>query len=118
MKFADYLDLVENTEDEQLLLKNAAEIRDDIAKVTWIPIVGKILTALIVLGECENIAEFRQSEQYDVIKDWNIEVSDIKKGHFSLYPSDAHLQIIKTVIIVVGAVLTLLWLRRKLRRKR
>ena len=118
MKFSDYLDSVENTDDEQLLKEQICKIKEDVQPALQIPVVGKVLTAALVLGESESIEAFRQTEHYEYIKDWNIAVHDLEKGAFSLYPSDAHLKIVKVAAMVIGGLLAFLWIRRKLRKRR
>ena len=104
MIFSEYLDSIENTEQEQQLLgqftKTAAEIQEGVNEA---PIMGKIkiIGALLALGSVESIEAFRQSEYYDYLKDWEISVKDLEKGHFSLYPGAAQR---KKIFAIAGAV--------------
>ena len=113
MLFSEYLDSVENTEQETKLIEQLGLIKENAAWAVRIPLLGKILSALVVLSESENIEAFRQSEQYACVKDWNVTVFDHEAGAISITPSDKIKSKIAKIFTVVGALIFLLWLCRK-----
>ena len=115
MIVSDYLYLIEGTEKEPMLLNSMVELTkdEDVAKVLNLPLVGKLLRALVALGASDSIATFRQTKHYEYIKDWGITVFDLKKGYISIHPGPKHLKIILPVIAIVGVGLLLLKLRKK-----
>jgi len=122
MIFSDYLDSIENTEQEQQLLeqfaKNAADIQEGVNEA---PFIGKIkiIGALLALGTAESIEAFRQSEYYEYLKDWEISVKDLEKGHFSLYPGAEQRKKIFAIAgaVVLGIVLLVWCCKRRCKRK-
>jgi len=116
MKFSDYLDSIENTEQEQQLKEQILIIRDDVKPAMNMPIIGKLLCSLVALGESETIEEFKYSGHYDNIKDWDIHVFDLEKGYFSIYPGAKHRKVIAKFLLGVCAGLFIFWLYRKCRR--
>ncbi|MCL2575974.1 MAG: hypothetical protein FWE33_06030 [Defluviitaleaceae bacterium] len=114
MLFTEYLDSVENTEQETRLLEEIAKIEGDLAQAARIPVVGKGITALLALGEL-GIEEFKQSGHYDNIKGLDIAI-DLDKGVFAIYPGAVMRRKIFTVAGIVAAVLFGLWLWRRSRR--
>ena len=105
MKFSDYMDSVENTEQEDLLRQKLQDVKEFMEKIPNIPIIGKMLKALVAYGDSDGIEEFRQSAHYDNIKDWNISVPEIEKGNVSIQPGFAQwLKIINFIIIVCVCV--------------
>ncbi|MCL2574274.1 MAG: hypothetical protein FWE34_06980 [Defluviitaleaceae bacterium] len=115
MLLTDYLDTIENTDDEQLFLQKLAEIKDDLAQATKIPFVGKLMKTLITIGEYESIEEFKQSEHYKNIKGYKISVSDLEQGHFNIYPGGEQFKKMGKVLAVIGigVLLLCLCLKRK-----
>jgi len=104
MIVSDYLDSIEGTEQEAVLLKAFTELTEDkdIAKVFGLPIVGKLIKALVVLGSSESIDAFRQTEHYMNIKDWGITVFDLEKGYISIHPGLQHRKKIFIAAIAIG----------------
>jgi len=118
MLLTDYLESIENTEQEQLFLEKLSEIKDDLAHAASVPVVGKLIQALIAMGESECIWDFKQTEHYENIMGFNIYVGDLEKGQFSIYPGRAHLMQMAAFAAVVGGVILLLWLcLRRCRRR-
>jgi len=115
MKVSDYLDSIEGTEKEPVFLKGLDEMtkNEDIAKALNTPIAGKLLTALVALGDSESIEAFKQTEHYEIIKEWGITVFDLEKGYISIHPGPKHLKRILAVAAVAGAGLLLLKLYKK-----
>ena len=115
MIVSNYLDSIEGTEQESVFLSHFVEIAEDedVAKVLHLPIVGKLLGALVALGSMDSIAKFKQTEHYNIIKDWGITVFDLKKGYISIHPGPKKLKKILAVMAVVGFGLLFLRLRKK-----
>lgn len=115
MIVSKYLDSIEGTEKELMLINSMVELAkdEDVAKVLDLPIVGKVLSALVALGSSESIADFKQSNHYDALKDWSITVFDLEKGYVSIHPGPKHLKKIFTVAAIAGAGILLLKLRKK-----
>ena len=118
MVFSEFLDSIEGTEKEQIFISFMAKSKDALAEVPRIPFLGKVLSAIAYMANCESISEFRQSEHYEYLKDWNVGLHDIDKGHLSIYPSNEILLKIFKVISLGAAGFGLLLLCRKLRRRR
>ena len=115
MVISKYLDSVEGTDQELMLLNGIVKLteEEDIADLMKTPGVGAIFCALAALGNSESIAEFKRTEHYDVIKDWGITVFNLEKGYFSIHPGPKHMKIFFAVTAVVGAGMLLWKLRRK-----
>ena len=115
MVVSDYLHSIKGTETEPIFIKGMSEMMkdEDIAKAFEVPVAGKIVKAMCVLGESESIEAFIQTEHYQNIKDWGIIVMDAEKGYVSLHPGPKHLKwIFAVTAVAVGAGLYL-----KLRKK-
>ena len=109
MTVSEYFDSLENTEDEQKLIGQLLEIKDAIEKAASLPFLGKVMRALIALGESESIEAFRQTNHYATIKDWNVIAHDFNSTpNFTMYPSDAQLaKFFKILAVIIGGVLLL-----------
>ncbi|MCL2376876.1 MAG: hypothetical protein FWC76_05700 [Defluviitaleaceae bacterium] len=118
MLLTEYLGEIENTEQEQQLLQGLADLKDEFAPAANIPFAGKVIKALMALGDAESIEEFRQTGHYENIEGFNIHVINLKKGQFSIYPGSEHLKKIAMVAAIIGGVLLLLCLCRKYCRRR
>ncbi|MCL2397179.1 MAG: hypothetical protein FWC93_03845 [Defluviitaleaceae bacterium] len=116
MLLTEYLDSIENTEQEQMFLQKLAEpeLKDAFGQLVNVPFVGKLFLALVTLGDSENIEDFRHSGHYDGIRHYSIAISNIEKGYFSIYPGPVHMKKIAKVAGVIGAGLLLLILCKKL----
>ena len=119
MKFSEFCDIAENTEQEQQLLQffkqdDMQEAEKVFAKLTYVPIVGKLFAAVIALGNYESIADFKQSEHYDHIKDWNFDV-DFDKRSLNITPNNAQKKKALKVLAIIFTVIMLMVLFRKLR---
>jgi len=120
MKFSDYLDSTKNTDEEQKVKAKINEVKNEIAQAANIPVAGKYIRALLAYGESENTEEFEQTEDYEVIKDWNFSIHGDIEGDFgfSLSPSK---EVMKKVAIVAGIILgglVLFMVYRALRRRK
>ena len=118
MKFSEFCDMAENTEQEQqlfeLLEKDGIKMLDDkLPKLQRIPILGKTITAIVALAKCKNIAEFRQSKEYRNLMNWNFDIN-FDTGSLSVSPSDIHYKKIKKILAVVGVSIAVLLICRKL----
>jgi hypothetical protein len=123
MKFSDYCSMIENTEKEQEFFKflkendNMNEVKHILEGKKSIPIVGKVISALLALASSESIAEFRQSEHYDNLKDWNLNF-DPEKGSFVLNPGKEQAAKAAKIIFAIIAVIGLLVLCKKYCRRK
>jgi len=120
MKFSDYLDSVKNTDEEQKVKDKINEVKNEIAQAANIPVAGKYIRALLAFGESESAEKFEQTEDYEVIKDWNFSIHGDINGDFgfSLNPSK---EAMRKVAIVVGIILggiVLFMVYRALRRRK
>ena len=107
MRFCEYLDTVEGTEREGMLKQKLVDTKDYFSKAINVPIAGKILRALIALGESKSIADFRQTSHYQNIKDWDVTVYSLEGEDFKLNisPSSVHYKkIIKVLLFVAAAI--------------
>ena len=130
MKFSEFCDMAENTEKEAQLFQyfkdseffnesGEVTLKGAAAKLKSIPLLGKILAAVIALAESESIAEFRQTEHYGYIKNWNLSFDpDGESEHFALSPSSEQIQKIVKIIAIASTVITLLLLCRKFCRRK
>ena len=112
MKFSDYCDMIEGTDAERELLEfmrkdeSMQEAWEVLEKMQNVPVLGKIITALGELPEYDSIAEFRESEYYPYLMNWNFDF-DPEKGSFILNPGPKHMAIIKAVAAGVGCAVVL-----------
>ena len=120
MVISKYLDSIEGTDKEPMLLKGMVELtkQEVILQLMDKPGVGVIFNALAVLGNSESIADFRRTEHYMYIKDWGITVFDLETGAVSIYPGPKHLKRVGIVAAIAGAGLLLWKLRKKHKAKR
>ena len=120
MTFAQYCDMVESTEQEQQLLDymrssdDFNQLDEVVEKLKFIPIAGKVLVALSALGKVESIAEFRQTQHYRHLMNWEFTFDN----GISLSPGEVHRKKALKVLAVIGVVLGFLLLRRILRCKK
>ena len=117
MIFSEYLDSIESTPNEQLLIQKLADMEGDLSQAKNVPFVGKVIAAMIELGKAQSIADFRQTAHYDNIKNWNITVTDLEKGQFSINPGPEHTRWLIGVFGVVAAIIVLWCLCRKRRKQ-
>jgi len=123
MKFSEFCDVIENTEQEQQFLQflkedaDFSEVKENLENVKNIPVLGKICMAMVALLDSESIAEFRESEYYPQFMDWNI-TFDADAKSLSLTPGDAQIKKAVKVLSIIFAVITVLLLVRKLRRRK
>ena len=114
MRFSQFCDTIENTEQEQKLfqfLKQdfvAPPLKEHSAKLKRIPILGKLLTAFIALADSESIAEFRQSKHYKHIMNWDVKFDFDAENYLSLNPSDLQKKKIVKILAIVGAILAVM----------
>ena len=123
MKFSEFCTIAENTEQEQQFMQfvRAMEemeaIKEAIPKMQRVPVLGKVLTAVVALAESEGITAFKQTEHYQAIKDWNI-TFDPEKRDFSMNPSTEQVQKIVKIVSVAASVIAVLLLCRKILRRK
>ena len=115
MTIAKYLDSIEGTDKEPILFKGMVKLTEEesIAALMDKPGVGDIFTALAELGSSKSIADFRQTQHFNAIKDWGISVYDLEKGNISVYPGPKHLKRFFTVVAIAGAGVLLWKLHKK-----
>jgi len=118
MRFSEYCETAENTEQEQQLLQfmkqdKMKDAEKAFGKLTRIPGIGKLFSAIIALGNYESIAAYKRSEHYDNIKNWNF-VIDYDKNSMSIGPTDEQKKKAMKVLAVFGAVIALIAIARKL----
>lgn len=114
MVISKYLDTIEGTEKEPILLNCFDDLKGDkdIEKLLTAPIIGKLLGGLIALSNSESIEAFRRTEHYDNIKDWNIMVFNLEKGYVSIHPGPKHIK--KFFVVAAGVLLLKLRCKHKL----
>ena len=118
MRFSQFCDQAENTEQEQQLLQffqqdDMKEAETGFKKFTRIPIVGKIFAAVVALRDYDSIADFRESEHYRNIKDWDFSV-DFEKKSLLIRPNEEQRRKALKILAIVGGVTTLIIMFRKL----
>lgn len=114
MLLTDYLDSIENTEQEQKFLQEISELKEPFEQASKVPVVGKLMKALVALGDSESIEEFKQSAHYAGIKGYDITFND--KGHFSINPGAEQGKKAAIIFVAIVAGLLLLWLCLRRRR--
>ena len=116
MKISAYLSSIEGTEQEPLFKSKMLDLtkQDGISQLLDKPGIGKMFTALNVLGESESIEDFRQTKYYGYIKDWGIKVYDLERGYFTILPGPKHIALSIAIAAAVG-IGVCLWMRKKRR---
>jgi len=117
MLFTEFLDSVANTEDEARFFEELDKVMEHLEQATNIPVVGKLIKAIAVLGELRSIEAFKETEHYQSIEGWDIYV-DLDKGLLSIYPGAEQRKKIFTVMACIAAGIFLLWLCIKCCRKK
>jgi len=118
MLFTEFLDSAANTENEARFFEELAKVKDELAQATRVPVVGKLIRALVVLGDYGSIEVFKESVHYPDIEGWDCYIN-FDKGHFSIYPGAEQRKKILMVLACIGAGLFFFWLcRRCCRRKK
>ncbi|MCL2284785.1 MAG: hypothetical protein FWC32_00300 [Firmicutes bacterium] len=112
MKFSEYCDMVEGTEQEQQFLEfmkqdHMAELKKVSAKMKSIPFLGKLMTAIVVLSESESIAEFKESKYYSTLANFEF-TFDHESGSFGFSPSDQQKKKIAKVVCIALTIIALL----------
>ena len=118
MRFSEFCDMAENTEQEQQLLQffkqGGMEIPKKIfARMSYIPIMGKVFTALIAIGNYKSIAEFRQTAHYRNLMNWNFAI-DFDKKNLSINPNDEQIKKARKIMLAIAIGVALLVICRKL----
>jgi len=112
MLFTEYLDSVENTDKEARLFEEINKLKSDLEQATSVPVVGKLITSLIALGDSGSIEAFKQTEHYHSFEGWDVLI-DLDKGIFSIYPGAEFRKKIFGVLAVIGVVVFFVWLYRR-----
>ena len=116
MRFSQFCDMAENTEQEQQFFQFLKQdfvqdpMREHSAKLKCIPIIGKVLTAIFALAKSENIAEFRQSRHYRHLMNWDVKFDG---NNLEINTSDVQKKKVLKILAVIGAVLAILVICRK-----
>ena len=119
MKFSLFCDFAEGTDHEQRMfeLLRQEHVADAFsqmpAKLMYIPVLGKVLAAVVALAEAESITAFRQTHHYKHIMNWDV-TFDFEKNGFTLTPSFEQKRKIAVVLSAIAGALLLLILSRKL----
>ena len=116
MIFTEYLESVENTEQEPRLIELISKHKNDFAQAARVPLAGKPINALIALGDCGSIEAFKKSEFYRDIEGWDVYIN-LDSGHISMYPGAKTRKKIFKALAIVGVGAFSLWLYRGYRRK-
>ena len=119
MRFSDYLDCVDNAEQHQQLKVKICELKEAMEKGAGIPVIGKYVRAAIAFGECESIEEFKQTPDYEKLKNWEITIHDKDDGDFDFgfQPGEEQIEKISKVVGTIITCLFALWAIRKIYRK-
>ena len=122
MRFSEFCDMAENTEQEQQLLQfleqeDMEQAEKVFSKMTRVPIIGKLFSAVIALRDYESIAAFKQSEHYPHIKNWDFTI-DFDKKSLYIGPNDEQKKKALKIFAIFGAVITLIVICRKLCRRK
>ena len=118
MKFHKLLDSVENTEKEELLRQRISEVKEYLMPVQRVPFAGKPIRALIAYCDFESAADFRQSQHYADIKDWNVTVAlEGDRKSIAISPSEVHIKKFLPVLACIGVGISLIVLFKKKRCK-
>jgi len=127
MKFSEFCDMTENTEQEQPFLQFVRETHKDVidameeenaaAAIKRVPFVGKWCAAVAALSNAESLAEFRQSEHYPFVMDWDV-TFDPDTNKFSLSGVSAEQRkkaamVFGIVVAVIAALLIFCKIRRR-----
>ena len=112
MRFSQVCDLVENTEQEQQLLQffkqdDMGPVETVFAKMSNVPIIGKLFAALIALSNYDSIASLKQSEYYQNLKNWNFDI-DFDKKSLYIRPNDEQIKTALKVLAAIGTIITLI----------
>jgi len=117
MRFSQFCETAENTEQEQQLLQfmnqdKMKQAEKAFTKLTRVPIVGNLFAALLAMGNYDSIAEYKQSEHYDHIKDWEFKI-DFEKNSLAVGPNDEQKKKALRIFAIISAVITLIVICRK-----
>ena len=118
MRFSQFCDTAENTEQEQQLFQL---VKDDdfkqaekaLAWLTRLPFFGNLFAAIVALGSYESIAEYRKSRHYDHIKDFDFKV-DFEKKSLAVGPTEEQKKKALQIVAMIGAAIALIVILRKL----
>ena len=118
MRFSQFCDTAENTEQEQQLLQfmkkdDMKEVEKVFAKLAHFPIIGKIISAVVAMGNYESIAAFKETTHYENIKDWDFKI-DFDKNSLMIGPNEEQKKKAKKIIALIAAIIMLVALCRKL----
>jgi len=118
MLLTDYLDEIQGTQEETEFIDklNEPEIREAFGMATKVPVVGKMMAALLAMAD-SSIGEIKDSSHYAALEGYDIKI-DSASGGFSITPGAA---MKKRMLIFVGIVAALIvgfiiW--RKIRKSR
>jgi len=82
------------------------------SKLTRLPIIGKLLAAVVALGNYDSIAAFKQSGHYQHLKNWNFAI-DFDKKSMSISPNEEQKRKAIKVLAIIGAIIALIAICRK-----
>jgi len=103
--FTEFLDTAQNTEQEANFFEQLATVKEHLMPVANLPMVGKLIKALIAMDDMGSFEAFKESEHYKNVQGYDI-VIDPNKGYFSIIPGAAQRK--KILMVLGGAVLAIL----------
>ena len=111
MRFNEYLESIQGTEQEEKLFELVNKFKDDIGEaqeqVSQVPVLGKIVNAVAFLVECGNVEDYLESEHAQLLQGWDVK-ADLDKGIFNVYPGKEIRMKLFAVLGVAAAVILLL----------
>lgn len=120
MVISKYLDVIERTGREDELKEGLTKLLalDDIVALRESQAIGEFFKSIEALANAESIAKFRESKDYDTIKDWSIYEQDLEKGELAIYPGPKHAKIALAVAAAIGAgICFFIWHCRRRKRR-
>jgi len=115
MKFSTYLESTDNAEQQKRLQEKIIDLKEHLEKGAKIPVLGKYVSDLMAYAECESIEDFKKSDHFDRLKDWEIETQELEDGDFGFSFTPGKEQMAKAskiVGMVVGGLILLCLLKK------
>jgi hypothetical protein len=121
MNFAEFLTSIEGTEDEQKFLASGDAFMNDLrTAVAEAPMLAnvRIIKALLALDDADSLQAIREGEHFEYLSKWDIQVIDMDKGMYSMYPgAEMRMKMAKVALAVLAGVVFLVWLCKRKKRK-
>jgi len=118
MLLTDYLDEIQGTQQETDFIEklNQPEIKQAFTAASKVPVVGKMMAALVALADC-SIGEIKDSSHYAALEGYEIKIDPNTDG-FSIMPGSAMKKQMLIIAGVVVAIIAAFIIWRKIRKKR